>query len=234
MGFWNDGFQSQSQTQRTRPRSRSRSSSRERRKRSSSSRHHDGPYSRPSAARSSSSFISNLTGYNADSVRATRAEERAKERRANPPSSQSRDFFSSFGGTGGSTYGNYSYSSSSGHGHSGRARPRRGFVAKVRRWLRELYEYMKRHPLKVFMLVILPLITGGALTKILSVVGIRLPPSIERALGSSMTRGTGANQRYFANGGARDFAGGSALDGMMGAGLGGSLGGLLSMAKMFV
>lgn len=43
--------------------------------------------------------------------------------------------------------------------------------------------YAKRHPVKVFSLVVLPLLTGGALTALLARFGLRLPPSIERMLG---------------------------------------------------
>ncbi|KAK0728959.1 hypothetical protein B0T21DRAFT_370021 [Apiosordaria backusii] len=54
---------------------------------------------------------------------------------------------------------------------------------KVRRLLRDLVNLAKRHPLKVFMLVIMPLVTGGFLTALLAKVGIRLPKFIERMIG---------------------------------------------------
>lgn len=107
----------------------------------------------------------------------------------------------------------------------------------MRKWLRDLYHYMKRHPVKVFFLVIMPLITGGALTKILSTVGIRLPPSLQRFVGSSMNRGYGNSERFYARGGARDFGAGTNLPGMDEGGLGGlgeSAAGLMNMAKMFM
>ncbi|KAK5947760.1 hypothetical protein OHC33_011206 [Knufia fluminis] len=119
------------------------------------------------------------------------------------------------------------------YGSSSRARPRGGLVAKLRRWLRDLYYYMKRYPVKVFFLVIMPLITGGALTKILSTVGIRLPPQLERMVGSNMNRGYGQNERFYSRGGARDFGGGSSLPGMGGGGIGG-LGDMMRLAKMFM
>ncbi|RMZ82020.1 hypothetical protein DV737_g2279, partial [Chaetothyriales sp. CBS 132003] len=78
------------------------------------------------------------------------------------------------------------YSSSrSGRGYSSRPRPRSGFVARIRKFLRELFEYVRRNPVKVFFLVIMPLITGGALTKILAHVGVRLPRSLENLAGSA-------------------------------------------------
>ncbi|KAK4659244.1 hypothetical protein QC762_108475 [Podospora pseudocomata] len=54
---------------------------------------------------------------------------------------------------------------------------------KIRRLLRDLLNHAKRHPLKVFMLVIMPLLTGGFLTALLAKVGIRLPKAIERLIG---------------------------------------------------
>lgn len=68
-----------------------------------------------------------------------------------------------------------------------RRSPRPGFLARaykqLKRLLRDLVYYAKRHPLKVFTLVVLPLLTGGALTALLARFGLRLPPSIERMLG---------------------------------------------------
>ncbi|RYP52917.1 hypothetical protein DL768_002013 [Monosporascus sp. mg162] len=68
-----------------------------------------------------------------------------------------------------------------------RAQPRSGFVArayrKLKRLLRDLVYWAKRHPVKVFLLVIMPLVTGGALTALLARFGLRLPPFIERWLG---------------------------------------------------
>lgn len=64
-------------------------------------------------------------------------------------------------------------------------------MKQVKRLMRDLVYYAKRHPLKVFMLVIMPLITGGALTALLARFGIRLPASIERMLGVAARAGTG-------------------------------------------
>ncbi|KAI9923633.1 hypothetical protein ASPWEDRAFT_107421 [Aspergillus wentii DTO 134E9] len=65
---------------------------------------------------------------------------------------------------------------------SRRARPRKGFVQRVVRYikrvLRDIYDYARQHPVKVFILVIVPLVTSGVLQKLLSMVGIRLPKSI--------------------------------------------------------
>jgi hypothetical protein len=51
--------------------------------------------------------------------------------------------------------------------------------------------YAKRHPVKVFMLVIMPLITGGALTAMLARFGLRLPAGLERLLGIAARAGGG-------------------------------------------
>lgn len=53
----------------------------------------------------------------------------------------------------------------------------------MKRLLRDLVYYAKRHPLKVFALVIMPLVTGGALTALLARFGLRMPAGLERMLG---------------------------------------------------
>ncbi|PSR86996.1 hypothetical protein BD289DRAFT_247069 [Coniella lustricola] len=68
-----------------------------------------------------------------------------------------------------------------------RRSPRQGFFHRaykqLKRLLRDLVYYAKRNPVKVFTLIILPLITGGALTALLARFGLRLPPGLERMLG---------------------------------------------------
>ncbi|KAK1749316.1 hypothetical protein QBC47DRAFT_312169 [Echria macrotheca] len=85
----------------------------------------------------------------------------------------------------------FNFSSSKDH-HRGspsyyKRSPRPNFVSRVlrrlKRLLRDLVYYAKRHPLKVFMLVIMPLITGGFLTALLAKFGLRLPPSLMRMVG---------------------------------------------------
>jgi hypothetical protein len=96
---------------------------------------------------------------------------------------------------------------------SRRARPRSGFIQRliqsIKRLFRDIYHYARRNPVKVFLLVIVPLVTSGILAKLLGVVGIRLP----RSLSGSPPRGT---------------YGGS------GPGLGESVSSLMNIAKMFV
>jgi len=48
-------------------------------------------------------------------------------------------------------------------------------IRQLRHLLRDLKYYARKHPLKVFMLIIMPLLTGGALHSVLRKFGIRLP-----------------------------------------------------------
>ncbi|ROT37191.1 hypothetical protein SODALDRAFT_351526 [Sodiomyces alkalinus F11] len=65
--------------------------------------------------------------------------------------------------------------------------PRQGYLHKakkiVRRLWRDLGRYAKEHPIKVIMLVLMPLITGGFLTTLLAKFGLRLPKTVERLIG---------------------------------------------------
>ncbi|KAL5596955.1 hypothetical protein BROUX41_006372 [Berkeleyomyces rouxiae] len=64
--------------------------------------------------------------------------------------------------------------------------PRAGFLARaykqLKRILRDILHWTKRHPLKVFMLVIIPLITSGALVALLARFGLRIPAKLEHLL----------------------------------------------------
>jgi hypothetical protein len=62
---------------------------------------------------------------------------------------------------------------------------------QVKRLLRDLVYYAKRHPMKVIMLVLMPLITGGALTALLARFGLRMPAGLERMMGVGMKAATG-------------------------------------------
>lgn len=87
-------------------------------------------------------------------------------------------------------------------GHTGRSSssfykrsPRQNFVQRMfkhlKRLLRDLVDYAKRHPFKVFMLVIVPL--SGALISLLARFGLRLPPAVERMLGLAARSARGDN-----------------------------------------
>jgi len=85
--------------------------------------------------------------------------------------------------------------------------------------------------MKVFMLVIMPLITGGALTGLLRQLGIRLPNGMERMFGggTSIGRGHGGGMQF-----ERSHYEGP-LGGMGGmGGVASGMGGLMNVAKMFM
>jgi hypothetical protein len=130
--------------------------------------------------------------------------------------------------------------------------PRSGFVNrmyhKLRRLLRDLVYYMKKHPMKVFMLVIMPLITGGALTGLLAKFGIRLPGGIEKMFGAAaggsmggmggmgVGRGAGGHMQFERTKVEGPLGGLGSLAGGMGSAIGGlgGIGGAVSLAKMFM
>lgn len=105
-----------------------------------------------------------------------------------------------------------------------RRRPRDGYINRIvhqiKRLIRDLYRYARRHPLKVFMLVVMPLITGGALHNILRKFGIRLPAGISTAMSSF---GGGDRSRYGERRGGFDDLGG-----------GGGVQSLMKIAQMFI
>lgn len=87
---------------------------------------------------------------------------------------------------------------------------------QIRKLFRNLYNYARRHPVQVFMLVIMPLITGGALASVLKQFGIRLPAGLGSLAGGY---------------------GGSRGGGFSGSDFGSSGGGLqnvMNLAKMFM
>ncbi|KAH6691519.1 hypothetical protein F5X68DRAFT_65861 [Plectosphaerella plurivora] len=65
--------------------------------------------------------------------------------------------------------------------------PRGGFLYKIRKTVkklwRDLMRLLKENPLKVVMLVIVPLITSGLLTGLLARFGLRLPAGVEKMMG---------------------------------------------------
>ncbi|PTB65354.1 hypothetical protein BBK36DRAFT_1122216 [Trichoderma citrinoviride] len=139
----------------------------------------------------------------------SRDRSRDRDRSRSRSRSRTRGFFSEGGGghghrrsTGsrGSFFGvggNHSRSSFFGSSRPSyyKRSPREGFVQRcikqLKRLLRDLQHYAKRHPWKVFFLVILPLVTGGALTALLARFGLRIPPALERMLGVAKRAATG-------------------------------------------
>ena len=97
----------------------------------------------------------------------------------------------------------YYYRTSS-HSHTSRARPRDGYVERlvhqVQRYLRRLYSYARRHPVKLLMML-LPLLTGGALAGILAKFGIRLPRGMENLMGGGRSRSSMSGSGFGGAGG---------------------------------
>lgn len=62
---------------------------------------------------------------------------------------------------------------------------------RLKRLIRDLVHYAKRHPWKVFFLVVMPLITTGALAGLLARFGLRIPPSLERMMGMASRAASG-------------------------------------------
>ncbi|KAK9436349.1 hypothetical protein VB005_11157 [Metarhizium brunneum] len=96
----------------------------------------------------------------------------------------SRSSFFNFGGGGGGSRSSY-YKRS----------PRQGFMQRaykrLKRLIRDLIHYAKRHPWKVFFLVVMPLVTTGALAGLLARFGLRIPPSLERMMGMASRAASG-------------------------------------------
>jgi len=129
----------------------------------------------------------------------------------------SSSIFSGFGGGGGGSS-SRGWGSHAG-GHSSCARPRSGFVNRIRRFLRDIYAKFRKHPWRMFMLVIMPLLTSGVLVKLFASLGLRLPASVTRMMGGQQQMRQ-TTERFYSRGGARDMVGGSALPGMAGPGWG--------------
>ena len=97
--------------------------------------------------------------------------------------------------------------SSSSHRHSSsssyyKRRPRDGYferiLYKLKRMFRDLWYYARRNPVKVFVMVIMPLLTGGALTGVLKRFGIRLPPGMFGSAGRGRGGGMGGMEGMLA------------------------------------
>ena len=108
---------------------------------------------------------------------------------------------------------------------------------QLRRLWRDLIYYARKNPLKVFMLAIMPLITGGALTGLLARFGVRLPRGLEsmiRALGGhgggvGIGRGRNGSMQFEREKYEGPLSGVGAAMGAMG-----GASGLMSVAKMFL
>jgi hypothetical protein len=106
-------------------------------------------------------------------------------------------------------------------------RPRDGYIErliyKLKHFLRELWYYLRRNPTKVFFLVIMPLISGGALAAFARQFGVRLPDFLS-GKGAREVRESGG---YY---GSRGYGGSEGIGGLNS----GGLGALMSVAKAFM
>ncbi|KAF9886206.1 hypothetical protein FE257_011929 [Aspergillus nanangensis] len=95
---------------------------------------------------------------------------------------QSRSSAPSIFSLGGSSRGGRSSPSVFSTSSSRRARPRSGFVHRVVRYIKRLFRdiinYARRHPIKVLLLVVVPLLTSGVLQKLFAMIGVRLPKTL--------------------------------------------------------
>jgi hypothetical protein len=98
-----------------------------------------------------------------------------------------------------------------------------------------LWQYFRRHPVKAFFAVIVPLISaGGAIGGLMKAMGFRIPAGLGSVFGdNASSRGGGG---YY---GSRGYGGSSsAFDDIFGGGAGGGMmdnaGHVLKIAKMFM
>lgn len=194
---WLDGGRSYSYTEGT----RSRGHSPARSTRSTRSTGSKGYYTRPSANRSSSSFFGTTNNRSSSSF-------------FGGNNNNNRSSSSFFGGFGGASRG---YGSGSSHY---KRSPRQGYIGylfhKLQRMLRELWYYARRHPMKAFFAVIVPLLSaGGAIGGLMKQFGVRNP------MASMSSRGGGG------------YYGSSGYGGDKGGGLMDNLGSVMQIAKAF-
>ncbi|PSK55169.1 hypothetical protein B9Z65_2558 [Elsinoe australis] len=140
--------------------------------------------------------------------------------------------FSSSGG--GLPRGLFGASSSSKH-HSSSSyygrRPRDGYISylvhKLKRLIRDLWRYARRHPVKTFFAVLVPLISaGGAIGAVLRTWGVSVP--LLAALSGDQGRGSGG---YYGSRGYDDYGG---RGGGGGSDVMGTVGQVLKVAQAFM
>ncbi|KAK5011415.1 hypothetical protein LTR28_003336 [Elasticomyces elasticus] len=125
-----------------------------------------------------------------------------------------------------------SFFSRSGSSSYYKRRPRDGYIAylvyKLKRLIQELWYYARRHPVKTFFAIILPLISaGGALGGLAAGMGIKLPMGLSSG---SFGGANGYRGGYYGSAGyGSDFGRGSS-----GFGSFGSLGSMMKIAQAFL
>jgi hypothetical protein len=157
---------------------------------------------------------------------------------ARPSNSRSGSHFGGASNHHQTSRGLFSSNGSGGSSHYKR-RPRDGYITylvnRLQRLLRDLWAYFRRHPVKAFFAVIVPLISaGGAVGGLIKAMGIRIPPGMGSVFATGSSRGGGG---YY---GSRGYGGssGSGIGSMFGGGGGGGLmdnaGEIFKIAKMFM
>lgn len=106
-----------------------------------------------------------------------------------------------------------------------RRRPRDGYISylihKLQRMVRDLWSYARRHPVKAFFAIVVPLLSaGGAIGGLLKQFGIRMPFGLD---GGARRMGGG----YYGSSGYSGFGG-------SGGGWMDNAGGLMQIAKAFM
>jgi hypothetical protein len=104
----------------------------------------------------------------------------------------------------------------------------------LQRLIRELWQYFRRHPVKAFFAVIVPLISaGGAIGGLMKGMGFRIPPGLSSVFGTGSTNRGGGG--YY---GSRGYGGSSSgLASIFGGNAGGLMnnaGDIMKIAKMFM
>jgi hypothetical protein len=157
---------------------------------------------------------------------------------ARPSNSRASSYFGGAAGNHSSSRGFFSSTGSGGSSYYKR-RPRDGYISylvhRLQRLIRELWQYFRRHPVKAFFAVIVPLISaGGAIGGLMKGMGFRIPPGLSSVFGTGSTNRGGGG--YY---GSRGYGGSSSgLGGMFGGGGAGGLmenaGEIMKVAKMFM
>jgi hypothetical protein len=116
-------------------------------------------------------------------------------------------------------------------------RPRDGYIQslihKLKRLIRDLWEYANRHPFKAFMAVVVPLISaGGALHGLLKQFGVRIPFGLDGLFGATTTRTRGG---YYGSGGYGGHDGyGDGIGSVFGGQGMNTVGSLMKVARVFM
>ncbi|KAK0356859.1 hypothetical protein LTR91_009956 [Friedmanniomyces endolithicus] len=184
--------------------------------------HSDNDRDRPSPSRSSTTHTyanGNGSGYS--------------QRPSNPRGPSSSFFNTSLGAS--TSRGIFGGSTGGGGGSSYyKRRPRDGYITyllhKLQRMIKELWAYARRHPVKAFFAVVVPLLSaGGAIGGLMRQFGVRLPMG-----GMGMMGGLGGGRGM----GGEGFGGGRGGFGGEGMGGGGGwmdgAGSLMQVAKAFM